>query len=70
MTNSRTAIQMLRKQLSDYETVIKMIAYSEFCKYDPMTNSSYAIGVVDGHRYCAKLCRDILELHGIGGTLK
>ena len=63
-------LQMLRARCADYETVIKRIAYSEFCKHDSTVHGEYLAGVVDGHRYCAKLCRDVLSQHGIGGTVK
>lgn len=60
-------------KLDDYETVIKIIAYSELAKPGTLHDDSsddYMIGVVDGHRYCAKLCRDVLAQHGIDWSVK
>lgn len=65
MTNN-----LLRARVADYETVLQEIAWNKYCNYDGASNTPYDTGVVDGHRYCAKLCRDVLSQHGIGGTVK
>jgi hypothetical protein len=61
-------ILRLEAKIAELEAALKEIAFSKYCEYDNVATGGetpyrrgYAIGLADGHRFCAKIARTALS---------